>query len=248
MIRRVGRPGLIGLAARTAVVAGTASAVSGAMAGNRQRKAQSQYEQEQYEAAQQQAAMQQAAQQAVAAQQAAAPAPAAAPAVDVVAELQKLAALKDAGVGFDELRGPNGVAPLDAGAVEAVQEHVHLGERPGAADRFLPVERIPLRAAELGLHAATALHEQRAGTAGGVIHVLEASLPAGNDLGEDGADFLWGVELARFLARSASELPDEVFVSISKYVDIGILQPEVNLVEVDEHFRNELVLLVFCFT
>ena len=35
MIRRVGRPGLIGLAARTAVVAGTASAVSGAMAGNR---------------------------------------------------------------------------------------------------------------------------------------------------------------------------------------------------------------------
>ena len=70
MIRRVGRPGLIGLAARTAVVAGTASAVSGAMAGNRQRKAQSQYEQEQYEAAQQQAAMQQAAQQAVAAQQA----------------------------------------------------------------------------------------------------------------------------------------------------------------------------------
>ena len=59
MIRRVGRPGLIGLAARTAVVAGTASAVSGAMAGNRQRKAQSQYEQEQYEAAQQQAAMQQ---------------------------------------------------------------------------------------------------------------------------------------------------------------------------------------------
>lgn len=98
MIRRVGRPGLIGLAARTAVVAGTASAVSGAMAGNRQRKAQSQYEQEQYEAAQQQAAMQQAAQQAVAAQQAQAPAPA----VDVVAELQKLAALKDAGILTDE--------------------------------------------------------------------------------------------------------------------------------------------------
>lgn len=102
MIRRVGRPGLIGLAARTAVVAGTASAVSGAMSNNQQKKAQAQYEQEQYQAAQQQAAMQQAAQQAVAAQMAAAPAPApaapAAPAVDVVAELQKLAALKDVGV------------------------------------------------------------------------------------------------------------------------------------------------------
>lgn len=104
MIRRVGRPGLIGLAARTAVVAGTASAVSGAMSNNQQKKAQAQYEQEQYQAAQQQAAMQQAAQQAVASQMAAAPAPAApaAPAVDIVAEIQKLAALKDAGVLSDE--------------------------------------------------------------------------------------------------------------------------------------------------
>ena len=97
MIRRVGCPGLIGLAARTAVVAGTATAVSGAMSSNQQKKAQAQYEQEQYQAAQQQAAMQQAAQQAVAAQAAAAPPAPAAPAVDVVAELQKLAALKDAG-------------------------------------------------------------------------------------------------------------------------------------------------------
>ena len=102
MIRRVGRPGLIGLAARTAVVAGTATAVSGAMSSNQQKKAQAQYEQEQYQAAQQQAAMQQAAQQAVAAQAAAAPPAPAAPAVDVVAELQKLAALKDAGVLSDD--------------------------------------------------------------------------------------------------------------------------------------------------
>ncbi len=102
MIRRVGRPGLIGLAARTAVVAGTATAVSGAMSSNQQKKAQAQYEQEQYQAAQQQAAMQQAAQQAVAAQTAAAPSAPVAPAVDVVAELQKLAALKDAGVLSDD--------------------------------------------------------------------------------------------------------------------------------------------------
>lgn len=95
-MRRIGRPGLLGLAARTAVVAGTASAVSGAMAGGRERRAQAQAEQEQYQAAQQQAQIQQAAQQAVAQQQAAAPAPA--PAVDVVGELQKLAALKDAGI------------------------------------------------------------------------------------------------------------------------------------------------------
>lgn len=51
MIRRFGRPGLLGLAARTAVVAGTAGAVSGAMNNARQRRAQADYEREQYEIA-----------------------------------------------------------------------------------------------------------------------------------------------------------------------------------------------------
>ncbi|TQJ30244.1 SHOCT domain-containing protein [Microbacterium sp. SLBN-146] len=103
MIRRMGRPGLLGLAARTAVVAGTASAVSGAVSNNQQKKAQAQYEQEQYQAAQQQAQIDAAAQAAAA--QYAPPAPAAPPAapaptggVDLVAELQKLAALKEAGI------------------------------------------------------------------------------------------------------------------------------------------------------
>lgn len=38
-IARGGRPGLLGMAARTAVVAGTATAVSGAVARNQQRRA-----------------------------------------------------------------------------------------------------------------------------------------------------------------------------------------------------------------
>ncbi|HET8928278.1 MAG TPA: SHOCT domain-containing protein [Microbacterium sp.] len=100
----MGRPGLIGLAARTAVVAGTATAVSGAMSNKQQKKAQSEQEQQQYQAAQQQAQIDAAAQAAAAqyappAAAAAAPAPApAAAGTDIVAELQKLAALKDAGV------------------------------------------------------------------------------------------------------------------------------------------------------
>ncbi|GAA1798699.1 SHOCT domain-containing protein [Agromyces neolithicus] len=103
--RRMGRPGLVGMAARTAVVAGTATAVSGGMQRRQQDKANQQYEAQQFEAQQQQAQIDAAAQQAVAQQQAAAaaaaaPAPAAAPAagVDVVAELQKLAALKEQGI------------------------------------------------------------------------------------------------------------------------------------------------------
>lgn len=98
MMRRMGRPGLIGLAARTAVVAGTATAVSGAMQNSAQNKAIQQEQAAAYQDQQQQAAMQAAAQQAVAQQAAQAPAAPAAPAVDIVAELQKLAALKDAGV------------------------------------------------------------------------------------------------------------------------------------------------------
>lgn len=101
MMRRRGRPGLVGLAARTAVVAGTATAVSGAVRGHQQDKAQTEYNAQQYEASQQQAAMNAAAQQAVANQQAyAAPAaPPPAPAgTDVVAELQKLASLQQSGI------------------------------------------------------------------------------------------------------------------------------------------------------
>jgi hypothetical protein len=91
------------MAARTAVVAGTATAVSGSVQRHQQEKAQGQYDQQQYEAAQQQAQIDAAAQAAAAQYAPPAPAPAAAPAApaggtDIVAELTKLASLKDAGI------------------------------------------------------------------------------------------------------------------------------------------------------
>ena len=94
-LRRMGRPGLIGMAARTAVVAGTATAVSGNVQRRQAEKAQGQYEQQQYE--QQQAAAQQAAAQPAAAPQAAAPAE-----DDMMAKLQQLATLHSQGVLTDE--------------------------------------------------------------------------------------------------------------------------------------------------
>lgn len=87
-ISRMGRPGLLGLAARTAVVAGTATAVSGGMVAHQRRKAQSEYEAAQYEAAQQQAAM---------SVTSPAPASVAAPA-DLVVELQRLGDLNTQGL------------------------------------------------------------------------------------------------------------------------------------------------------
>ncbi|TAJ48738.1 MAG: SHOCT domain-containing protein [Herbiconiux sp.] len=107
----MGRPGLLGLAARTAVVAGTASAVSGGMQRRQQQKSQEEQQQEAWAAQQQQAQIDAAAAAAVAAQTPAAPVapPLVAPAqagpaggVDIIAELQKLAALKEQGILTDD--------------------------------------------------------------------------------------------------------------------------------------------------
>ena len=87
-VGRVGRPGLIGTAARTAVVVGAASATAGAVQHHQEEKAQERYEQDQM---QQQAAQQQAAQ-----------APAAPSADDKIALLKQLADLKDQGVLTEE--------------------------------------------------------------------------------------------------------------------------------------------------
>ncbi len=108
MRRRMGRPGLVGTMARTAVVAGTATAVVGhsqnKQAAKQQAAADAQMQDQQM--ADMQAQMD--AMQAQQAQQAAPPppppAPAAAPAAapDLMGELTKLADLKAAGVLSDE--------------------------------------------------------------------------------------------------------------------------------------------------
>jgi hypothetical protein len=81
----------MGTMARTAVVAGTATAVAGSVARKQEGKAQQAAEAQAFEAEQQAAAMQQAAQ-----------APAPPPATDTVAELERLGALKQQGILTDE--------------------------------------------------------------------------------------------------------------------------------------------------
>jgi hypothetical protein len=87
MMRRMGRPGLVGTMARTAVVAGTATAVAGGVRNRQQQKA--------------------AAQQDQAAPPPPPPEPAAAPAaaggdVDITGELTKLAEMRSNGILTDE--------------------------------------------------------------------------------------------------------------------------------------------------
>lgn len=88
-IGRAGRPGLLGTAARTAVIAGTATAVSGRVAAGQQ-------------AAAQQAAAQQAAAPPVAAAPPAAPPAAGGLTDEVIEQLKKLGELRDAGILTEE--------------------------------------------------------------------------------------------------------------------------------------------------
>ena len=92
----MGRPGLIGTAARTAVVAGTATAVVGGMSRHQQAKAQEAADAEAWREQQQMEAQQ-------AAYAAAPPPPApAAGGDDVVTKLKELADLKAQGILTDE--------------------------------------------------------------------------------------------------------------------------------------------------
>ena len=101
--RPIGRGGLLGTAARTAVVAGTATAVVGGVQHRQQARADQAADAQAYQDQQQAAAMQAAAEQAAAQQQAAAappPPPPSAP--DPVAEIQRLADMKAQGILTDE--------------------------------------------------------------------------------------------------------------------------------------------------
>ena len=94
-MRRRGRPGLMGTVARTAVVAGTASATANAVNRRAQKRAAADQP-----TADQQTAEQQTSEQPAAEQQQAAPTPepAAAPTGDLVSQLTDLGKLRDSGV------------------------------------------------------------------------------------------------------------------------------------------------------
>lgn len=108
--RRAGRGGLIRAAATTAVVAGTATAVSGGIRSRQNARAQQDADAQAYEQQQQQAQMDLAAQQAVNAQQQNAYAQqnpqianaAAAGATDLMAQIQNLALLHQQGILSDQ--------------------------------------------------------------------------------------------------------------------------------------------------
>ncbi|MCA1005615.1 SHOCT domain-containing protein [Rhodococcus hoagii] len=104
--RRMGRPGLLGTVARTAVITGTARATANAMDRSSQQRAAERQAYADQQAAEQQAAIAQqiAAQQQVAQQQVAPPAaaPAGSAGDDLIGKLQQLGQLHQSGVLSDD--------------------------------------------------------------------------------------------------------------------------------------------------
>lgn len=100
LIGRFGRPGLIGTAARTAVIAGTASATAGAVRRHQYARAEESYEQQQLAAAEQQRRLEDAARDAV--RQPDPPQSTDPGDLGLVEQLQRLATLHTAGALSDE--------------------------------------------------------------------------------------------------------------------------------------------------
>ncbi len=112
------------------------------------------------------------------------------------------------------------------GVFHPMQQHVHPGEIIGGDVLFLP-EDLADRAAGFAYLLAH-VEQEGAGAAGKIHHAFEVFLGAaagflaieGNNAGEDVGYLLRGVELASLLARAGGKLPDQIFIGITKCVDI----------------------------
>ena len=123
--------------------------------------------------------------------------------------------------------------------VDAVHDEVHAAQVVGGRRHLLAEEGAHL------FHFLGHAEQQGAGTAGGVVDAAQAGLAGGDNLGEDGRDFLRGVEFARLLAGIAGELSDEVFVGVAEDVALGVFEAEVDLLEVGHDLDHERVFVVF---
>ena len=142
-------------------------------------------------------------------------------------------------VALQQLGIEQGVAPLDARVVHAVQEHIHHAQRPGAAYSLLTVERVVVTA-----DLSSALQQQRAGAAGRVADALTRLRI--DELSDQQGDLLRGVELAGLLAGARRESVDQELVGIAD--DIALTDPrgaqiETRIGEVLQQILEEAVAL-----
>ena len=113
---------------------------------------------------------------------------------------------------------------VEIAVMHAVQDHVHARKVVGGAVHFL--------SEELG-HVCLLGHAQQQGArpTSRVIDGFQPCLTSGHDAGKDGGDLLRGVKLARLLARATGKLSDQVFIGVAKNIAIGLIQLEIDFVQ-----------------
>ena len=141
-----------------------------------------------------------------------------------------------------DLRVLQRVGVLDGEARDAVEDHVHLADRPDGAVRVLPVEREVVRVFALFLDVLVALDQHAARADGRVVDLIARR--GLHELHQQADDFAGRVELAALLAGAVGEILDQVFVGGAEQVgelEVVVDQHELRLVEVVEQVLPLLV-------
>ncbi len=111
---------------------------------------------------------------------------------------------------------PEGVGLLFAEiGFDAADGEVHHSKAPGGGVALLAVDADIAEPAAVGFDEFFRLHEHATGTAAGIVN---AAFVGSEHLDKEAHDALRGVELAAFLALSARESAEEVFVDAAKDV------------------------------
>ena len=114
------------------------------------------------------------------------------------------------------LRIAQRVPLADVGAGDAVQDHVHLADGPGAAVELLAEERQVAAVAARLFHLPLGLDQQAAGAAGRVVD--RHAGPRRDDQRQQPRHLGRRVELAALLARAVGEILDQVLVGRAQQV------------------------------
>jgi len=133
-----------------------------------------------------------------------------------------------------------GVALLDFEGLDAVQEHIHLADGPGAAVVLLPGQIQVVRVAAGLLHVLPGLDEHAAGTGCGIID--GHGFPGLDELHQKPHHLGRGVEFAALFPGAVREILDQVFVGRAEQVrELEILVAQRDFVEVLDEGDEGLV-------
>jgi len=135
------------------------------------------------------------------------------------------------------------VAELDVElvVVDVVQEHVHPRQVVRGVVDFLPIEAF---FDDVVVELLLGLQQQRAGTAGRVVDLVDAGLPMHRQSGNQLGDLLRGEELAAGFPRIGRVVGNQELVGIAEQVDVaGVEPPKIQLRHPFEHLGQAFVLV-----